>query len=78
MKSRSLGPHHLNINLYPYAGKYIALVEGRVAAVADTARGAFVRARRIRPKRMPVIVKIADRSHRSSHSNRIPDSHKSP
>lgn len=60
MKSRPSGPRILDIDLHPYAGKYIALVEGRIAAVADTAQGAFARARRARPKRMPVVVKVAD------------------
>ncbi len=62
MKSRSQGPKWLEIDLRPYAGRYIALVEGRVVAVADSAEGAFSRARRTRPKRMPVILKIADPS----------------
>ncbi|HEY80149.1 MAG TPA: hypothetical protein G4O05_03590 [Caldilineae bacterium] len=60
MKPRPSGPHILDIDLHPYAGKYIALVEGRVVAVADSSRGAFVRARRSRPKRMPVVIKIAE------------------
>ncbi len=59
MKQRPKGPQWLDIDLHPYAGRYIALVEGRVAAVADTAEGAFARARRTRPRRMPVILKIA-------------------
>ena len=58
MKPRPQGPKWLDIDLRPYAGRYIALVEGRVAAVADTAEGAFIRARRTRPRRMPVILKI--------------------
>ncbi len=74
MKSRPSGPRILDIDLHLYAGKYIALVEGRVAAVADTAQGAFARARRARPKRMPVVVKVADTSIRSSPQNRISDS----
>ena len=60
MKPRPAGPQWLDIDLHPYAGHYIALVEGRVAAVAETAEGAFARARRTRPRRMPVILKIAD------------------
>ena len=59
MKPRPQGPQWLDIDLRPYAGRYIALVEGRVAAVSDTAQGAFARARRTRPRRMPVILKIA-------------------
>ncbi len=60
MKQRPQGPQWQDIDLRPYAGRYIALVEGRVAAVADSAEGAFARARRTRPRRMPVILRIAD------------------
>jgi hypothetical protein len=60
MKPHAKGPHWLDIDLHPYAGRYIALVEGRVAAVADSPEGAFARARRTRPRRMPVILKIAE------------------
>ena len=60
MKQHVTGPKWLAIDLHPYAGRYIALVEGRVAAVADTAEGAFARARDARLRRMPVILKIAD------------------
>jgi hypothetical protein len=59
MKAHTRGPRWLEIDLRPYAGRYIALVEGRVVAVADSTEGAFSRARRTRPKRMPVILKIA-------------------
>ena len=65
MKPRPQGPQWLDIDLRPYAGRYIALVEGRVAAVADTAEGAFARARRTRPRRMPVILKVDDPSPKS-------------
>jgi len=60
MKALVPGPRWLDIDLHPYAGRYIALVEGRVAAVADSAEGAFARARRTRPRRMPVILKIVE------------------
>jgi hypothetical protein len=59
MTTRPAGPRYLDLDLRPYAGRYIALVEGRVVAVADTPRGAFTRARRARPKRMPVVIKVA-------------------
>ena len=59
MNRISPGPKWLDIDLRPYAGRYIALVEGRIAAVADTPQGAFSRARRSRLRRMPVILKIA-------------------
>ena len=59
MKLRPKGPRWLDIDLTPYTGRYIALVEGKVAAVGDTPEGAFARARRTRPRRMPVILKIA-------------------
>ena len=58
MNTNSSGPQWLEIDLNLYTGRYIALVEGRVAAVAETAQGAFARARRNRPRRMPVILKI--------------------
>jgi len=60
MKQPPKGPQWLDIDLRPYAGHYIALVEGRVAAVADTPEGAFARARDARLRRMPVILKISD------------------
>ncbi len=59
MKARPVSPHYLDIDLRPFAGRYVALVEGRIVAVAETARGAFARARRSRPKRMPVVFKVA-------------------
>ncbi len=62
MKLRPKGPRWLDIDLRPYVGRYIALVEGNVAAVADTPEGAFARARRARLRRMPVILKIEARS----------------
>ncbi len=65
MKPRPTGPQVLDIDLRPYVGKYIALVEGRVVAVADSSNGAFARARRSRPKRMPVVIKIAELERRS-------------
>jgi hypothetical protein len=68
MKPRLLGPQWLDIDLRPYAGRYIALVEGRVAAVADTAEGAFARARRTRPRRMPIILKIKSLDSNASSS----------
>ena len=52
----------MRIDLQVYAGRYIALVEGRVAGVGLTARGAFTRARRSRPKRMPVVFKVGEPS----------------
>ncbi len=60
MTSPPTGPKWLEIDLHPYAGLYIALVEGRLAAVAETPAGAFSRARHARPRRMPVILKIAE------------------
>jgi hypothetical protein len=58
MKATPLGPQWLSIDLQPYAGRYVALVEGRVAAVADTYAGAFARARTAHLRRMPIILKI--------------------
>ena len=76
MKQRPQGPQWQDIDLRPYAGRYIALVEGRVAAVADSAEGAFARARRTRPRRMPVILQIADNLSDAPHdeyTHRSPD-----
>ncbi len=68
VKQPPKGPQWLKIDLRPYAGHYIALVEGRVAAVADTPEGAFARARSARPRRMPVILQIA-----SAHNPSLSD-----
>jgi len=62
MKPHLEGPKWLDIDLQPYAGRYIALVEGRVAAVADSPEGAFARARHARLRRMPVILQVANES----------------
>ena len=75
MKLPPTGPHYLHLDLKPYEGKYIALVEGRVTAVASTAQGAFARARRSRPQRMPVVIKVADCRHSSVQEDH--DSHSS-
>lgn len=52
-------PHFLNLDLAPYAGRYIALVSGRVVAVGDTAEAAHARARLARQQRPATILFIA-------------------
>ncbi len=49
----------LDIDLHPYAGKYIALVAGRVVAVAGSADDARALAQMTRPQRQPVILYIS-------------------
>ena len=69
MKSQLPGPQWLDVDLHPYVGRYVALVEGRIAAVADTHAGAFARARDARLRRMPVVIKVANNlvQHDSEH-----------
>lgn len=52
-------PEFLHIDLSLYAGRYIALIEGRIVAVADTADSARVLAQRARPQRQATILYIA-------------------
>ncbi len=52
-------PRYLDLDLSTYDGRYIALVEGRVVAVADTAEAALVRARTSREQRPATILFIA-------------------
>ncbi|HEY53556.1 MAG TPA: hypothetical protein G4N94_08880 [Caldilineae bacterium] len=59
MTASPLQPHHLDLDLSAYAGRYIALVEGRVVAVADTPEAARTRARTAREQRPPTILFIA-------------------
>ncbi|NOZ51170.1 MAG: hypothetical protein GXP37_14170 [Chloroflexi bacterium] len=54
-----VSPLILHLDLAPYAGKYIALVEGRVVAVAGTAADARVLARMARPQRQATLLRIA-------------------
>lgn len=69
------GPKWLDIDLQPYAGRYVALVEGRIAAVADSPEGAFVRARHSRLRRMPVILQVVTESASSDKSRSLMNSH---
>ena len=59
MSHHTPGPRYLTLDLSPYAGKYIALVEGRVIAVGETAEAALVMARAARPQRYAAILRIA-------------------
>ena len=52
-------PRYLDLDLSAYAGRYIALVEGRVVAVADTPEAAHARARTAREQRPATILFIA-------------------
>jgi hypothetical protein len=52
-------PRYLDLDLSAYAGRYIALVEGRVVAVADSAEAARARARTAREQRPATILCIA-------------------
>ena len=52
-------PRYLDLDLSAYAGRYIALVEGRVVAVADTPEAAEVRAKVAREQRPATILYIA-------------------
>ncbi len=50
----------LELDLRPYAGLWIAVVDGRVAGVGRTARAARLAARRNRPKDEPLLLRVAD------------------
>lgn len=52
-------PDFLHIDLTLYADRYIALIEGRVVAVADTADAARALAQVARPQRRATILHIA-------------------
>jgi len=43
------------LDLAPYAGRWVALVRGRVAGVGSTARAAWLAAKRCRPKEEPMV-----------------------
>ncbi len=53
------GPRYLDLDLAPYAGQYVALVEGRVIAIGETAAAATSRARIARPQRAAAILHIS-------------------
>ena len=57
--SAGIAPNYLEIDLSPYAGHYIALVEGRILAVGDTPESALARAKVARPQRPATILFIA-------------------
>lgn len=52
-------PRYLDIDLAPYAGQYVALVEGRIIAIGDTAAAATSRARIARSQRAATILHIS-------------------
>ncbi|MCO6449262.1 MAG: hypothetical protein J5I90_00610 [Caldilineales bacterium] len=67
-QATGIPPKYLDIDLSPYAGHYIALVEGRVLAVGDTAESALARAKVARPQRPATILLIA-------HDNNTENTH---
>jgi len=48
-------PDVSGLDLTPYAGRWVALVRGRVAGVGSTARAAWLAAKRCRPKEEPMV-----------------------
>ncbi len=57
------------LDLAPYAGRWVAIVRGRVAGVGLTAREARLAAKRNRPKEEPEVLfvpqsKVANISHK--------------
>ncbi|MCP4165401.1 MAG: hypothetical protein GY759_05855 [Chloroflexi bacterium] len=59
MTIRSILPKYLELDLEPYSGRFIALVEGQIVAVGDSADATFVRAKIARHQRPPTILSIA-------------------
>ncbi len=56
---RSIHLPFLSLDLIPYAGRYIAVIEGSIVAVAGSAEDARDLARLARPQRSPTILYIA-------------------
>ena len=52
-------PQPLDLDLQPFAGRYIALLEGRIIAVADSAEAVRIRAAVARPQRPASILWVA-------------------
>lgn len=52
-------PRYLALDLAPFAGRYVALVEGEIIAVGETATDAQVRARLSRPQRAATVLFVA-------------------
>ncbi len=58
MKHRTASEELAHLDLTPYAGCWVAVVEGRVVGVGYTARAARAAAKRSRPKDDPVVVRV--------------------
>lgn len=56
MKGRTPPQSPKGLDLAPYAGRWVAIVRGRVAGVGLTAREARLAAKRNRPKEEPKII----------------------
>ena len=52
-------PRYLALDLAPFAGRYVALVEGEIVAVGETAADALTRARLSRPQRTATLLFVA-------------------
>lgn len=52
-------PRPLDLNLRPYAGRFVALVEGAIVAVGETAGDVLARAHAAQPQRRAVVLRIA-------------------
>lgn len=63
-------------DLRPYAGLWVAVVDGRVVGVGRSARAAHLAAKRSRPKDDPVVLRISQHGQvvgrwRSNHGQAI-------
>lgn len=52
-------PHLLDLNLHPYAGRFVAVIEGAIVAVGETADAALARAHAAQPQRRATVLRIA-------------------
>lgn len=60
------GPRLLDLNLRPYAGLYIAIVEGMIVAVGETGADVLARANSAQPQRVATVLRLASSSLSSS------------
>ncbi len=51
-------PHSLSLNLRPYAGHFVAIVEGFVIAAGETAADVLTRASAAQPQRLATVLKL--------------------
>lgn len=59
VKRRTESEELARLDLAPYAGCWVAVVEGRVVGVGRTPRAARAAAKRSRPKDDPLVVKVS-------------------